>query len=108
MPQNSVDLNMSRVNEHGGPNVLTQDQHDDHKSTCSDLIDCANKDGKFLKWIITGDEILCLLHNPQIKKQVATWKSLSEPRKKKQQQQRLNGKVMLELFTWNSFQKERL
>jgi hypothetical protein len=35
---------------------------------------------------------------PQLNQQSATWKSPSSPRKKKPQQDRSKGKVMLELF----------
>jgi hypothetical protein len=57
------DLNMSRVTQHSVPHVLTQDQHDDRMSICSDLINSANKDGTFLNWIITGDETWCFLYD---------------------------------------------
>jgi hypothetical protein len=53
----SDDLNMSRVTQHSVSPVLTQDQRDDRMSICGDLIDSADKDGTFLNWIITGDEL---------------------------------------------------
>jgi DNA-binding CsgD family transcriptional regulator len=37
----SDDLNMSRVTQHTGPRVLTQDHRDDRMSICGDLIDSA-------------------------------------------------------------------
>jgi hypothetical protein len=43
----SDDLNMFRVTQQIVPRVLTQDQRDDRKSTCADLIDNAVKDGTF-------------------------------------------------------------
>jgi hypothetical protein len=52
----SDSLNMSRVIQHSIRCFLTQDQRDDRMSTCSDLIDSADKDGTFLNRIITGDE----------------------------------------------------
>jgi hypothetical protein len=52
----SDDLNMSRVTQHSVPRILTQGQRDDSMNTCSDLIDCDEKDGTFLNRIITGDE----------------------------------------------------
>jgi hypothetical protein len=57
--QNSGDLNMSHVTQHSVPIVLMQDQHDDLVGTCGDLINSADKDGMFLNWIITGEEIWC-------------------------------------------------
>jgi hypothetical protein len=39
----SADLNMSHVTQHSVPRVMTH-QHDDRMSTCSDLIDCADRD----------------------------------------------------------------
>jgi hypothetical protein len=65
----SDDLNMSHV-----PRVLTQDQCDGCMSICGDLLDSADKDGMFLNWIKTGDEIWCFLYDPQLKQQLATWK----------------------------------
>jgi hypothetical protein len=64
------------------PYVLMEDQHDDGMSICGDLIDSADKDGTFLNQIITGNET-CFLYDPQLKRQSATWKSPSSPRKKK-------------------------
>jgi hypothetical protein len=51
------DLNMSSVTQHSVPCILTQDQHDDRISTCSDFIESAHKAGTFLNEIITGDKI---------------------------------------------------
>jgi hypothetical protein len=79
----SDDLNMSHVTQHSVPCVLMQDQRDDCMSICSDLINSADKNGTFLNWIITGDETWCFLYDPQMKRQSATWKSPSSPRKKK-------------------------
>jgi hypothetical protein len=52
----SYHLNMSHVTQHSVPYVLTQDQRDSHMSICGDLIDSADKDGRFLNQIITGDK----------------------------------------------------
>jgi hypothetical protein len=79
----SDDLNMSRVTQHSVPSVLMRDQCDNHMSICGDLIDSADKDGTFLNQIIMGDETCCFLYDPQLKRQSATWKLPSLPRKKK-------------------------
>jgi hypothetical protein len=92
---------MSHVTQHSVPLshcVLTQDLCDDRLSICGDLIDSADKDGTFLNQIITGDEPWCFLYDLQLKRQSATWKLPSLPRKKKLRQDRSKGKVMLELF----------
>jgi hypothetical protein len=52
----------------------------------------------FLNWIITGDKTWCFLYHPQLQQQSATWKLPSSPRKKKLQQDRSKGEVMLEQF----------
>jgi hypothetical protein len=67
-------------------------------SVCGDLIDSADKDGTFLNRFITGDKTWCFLYDPQLKRQSATWKLPSSPRKKKLRQDRSEGKVMLEMF----------
>jgi hypothetical protein len=43
----SDDLNMSHVTMHDVPHALKQDQHDDHTSNCSDLINNSDKVGNF-------------------------------------------------------------
>jgi hypothetical protein len=53
----SGDLNTSHVARHSVPLILTQDQHDNHMNICSDLTDSANKDGRCLNLITTGDEM---------------------------------------------------
>jgi hypothetical protein len=63
--------------------VLTQDKLDDRMSSCGDLIDSADKDGTFLRWIITGDETWWFLYYPQLKQQSTAWKLPLSPRKKK-------------------------
>jgi hypothetical protein len=76
---------------------LTQDQHDNRMNTCGDLIARADKGETFLNGI-TGDETRCFLSDPQLKRQSATWKWPSSPRRKKPRQDRSNGKAFLELF----------
>jgi hypothetical protein len=76
----------SIITQHDVPCVLTHDQYGDRMSTCGDLINRAHKDGTFLNQIITGDETWCFPYNPQLRWQLAAWKSSSWSRKKKQQQ----------------------
>lgn len=92
------DLNMSRVSQHIVPRFLTEEQRQDRVTICGDLIDSADKDTTFLQRIITGDETWCFLYDPQLKRQSATWKSPSSPRRKKCRQDKTKGKVMLEVF----------
>jgi hypothetical protein len=78
-------LNMSRVSDHCVPRILTQDR-DGRMTICGDLISSADENETFLNRIITGDETLCFIYNLQLKRQSATWKSPSSPRRKKQRQ----------------------
>jgi hypothetical protein len=41
------DLNMSHVNQHIAPRILSQDQRDDRKMICGDLISSADDDPNF-------------------------------------------------------------
>jgi hypothetical protein len=43
----SDDLNVSPVTQHSAPRVLTRDHRDNRMSICGDLIDSADKDGRF-------------------------------------------------------------
>jgi hypothetical protein len=61
-------------------------------STCTDLIDSADKGGMFHFWIITGDETWCFLYDLQLKQQLASGKWPSLRRKKKQHQDGPKGK----------------
>jgi hypothetical protein len=67
----SDELNMSRVTQHSVPQVMTQNQCDDHLSISGELIDSADTDGTFLNRIITGDETCCFLYDLQLKQQLA-------------------------------------
>jgi hypothetical protein len=66
-------------------------------SICGDQINSADNDGTFLNRFIRGDGTLCFLYDPQLKRQSATWKLLTSPRKKPRQD-RPKDEVMLELF----------
>jgi hypothetical protein len=54
----SDDLNMSHVTQHSVPPVLTQDQRDNRKSICGDLIESADKDWTFFNQIITRQNMV--------------------------------------------------
>jgi hypothetical protein len=56
---------MSRVALYSVPWGLTQDEHNNCMSTCSDLINYADKDKTFLIQIIIGEETWRFLYNPQ-------------------------------------------
>ncbi|KAJ4442516.1 hypothetical protein ANN_04103 [Periplaneta americana] len=77
---------------HSVPRILSQDQRDDRMTICGDLISSADGDPTFLNRIITGDETWCFLHDPQLKRQSATWKMPLSPRQKKPRQDRSKGK----------------
>ena len=68
----------------------------------SDLIKSIYDDPTFLNRIITGDETWCLLYDPQLKPQSASWKTPLSPQEKKPRQNRSKGKVMLELFVYSN------
>jgi hypothetical protein len=92
-------LNKSYVTQNSVQCILTQAQYHNRMSTCSRWPDwSADKNGMVLNQITTGDETWSFLYYPQLKWQLATWKSPSSPRKKKPRQDRPRGKVMLELF----------
>jgi hypothetical protein len=57
----SDDLNMSRVAQRSVSHWLMQDHRDSHMNTSGELINAADKDGTFLKWIVTGDETWCFI-----------------------------------------------
>jgi hypothetical protein len=55
------------------PQLLTQDQRDNHVTICQEPLDCASKDENFLKTIITGSEAWICGYSMEIKMQSSLW-----------------------------------
>ena len=62
-------LNMHQVCSHVVPRNLTDEQKQVRCTLAGDLIDMADADAGFFNSIVTGDETLCFLYDPQQKRQ---------------------------------------
>ena len=78
--------------------LLTDDQHEQHQTITSDLLECSCEDMQFLKNIVTGDESWIYGYDPETKQQSSQWTGPSSPRPKKGCQVQSKTKVMLLAF----------
>jgi len=53
--------------------ALTQEQMDERVATCQDLLNMINSEKNFLDKVITGDESLCFVYDPETKCQSSEW-----------------------------------
>ena len=76
------DLNLSRVTHHSVSSILNPDQRDNCMKISGDLISDADDVPTFLNRIVTGDETWCILYDPHLKRQSATWRTPISSRQK--------------------------
>jgi len=81
-------LNMHRIAAKFVPRMLTHDQKDSRVAICQELKETAINDPKILLNVITGDESIVCVYNPETKLQFSQWKSPGSPRPKKARMQK--------------------
>ena len=77
------------------PRVLTQDQKDSRVAICQETV---INDPTLLLNVITGDESIVYVYDPETKLQFSQWKSPGSPRPKKARMQKSKLKMMLICF----------
>jgi hypothetical protein len=82
---------------------LTPEQREDRVTSCQDIIAMANEDKNFCSKIITGDENLCFICDPETKRQSSEWVGEISPRSKKMKFQSSRFKTMLIIFFNSQF-----
>jgi hypothetical protein len=64
------------------PHLLTRDQKHEPAASSIEFVEMVDDDRNVLKRIATGDESLCVMYDPNTKRQSVTWLS---PKKQKSQ-----------------------
>jgi hypothetical protein len=65
------------------PKNLTQQQNDNWKNICSDIMEQITEQLDMLENVITCDESWIFQYNPKMKRQSMHWKTPTSPRMKK-------------------------
>jgi len=92
------DFGMKRISLKVVLNLLTVKEKETRLALARDLLQCADKDAKFMKTIIIGDESSVYWYNPETRAQSSHWKTLGSLRPKKVRQVWRKVKVMLIIF----------
>jgi hypothetical protein len=91
-------LNMRKVCAKMVPKELTQEQKDNRKNICSDIMERVTEQLDVLENVITCDETWIFQYNPEMKRQSMPWKTPTSPRMKKSRMSKLKVKVMMIVF----------
>jgi ABC-type xylose transport system substrate-binding protein len=78
-------LNMRKICAKIVPKNLTQEQKDNKKNTCSDIMEQITEQPDVLENVITCDETRIFQYNLETKRQLMHWKTPTSPRMKKQE-----------------------
>lgn len=92
------ELNMKKVCAKLVPKNLTQEQKDNRKDICSDIVARLADDPDLLTNVITCDETWIFQYDPETKRQSMHWKTPSSPRMKKARMSKSKLKAMLIVF----------
>jgi hypothetical protein len=76
-------LNMNKVCAKMVPKILSQDQKDNRKNICSDILQMINEQPNLLENVITCDEPWIFQYDSETKRQSMYWKTPTSPRIKK-------------------------
>ena len=62
------------------PKILTNEQKEDRRNVCLDLLERIKNDKKFFKHVITSDETWIFEYDPDTKRQGSEWHTCYSPR----------------------------
>jgi predicted RecB family endonuclease len=85
------------------PKIFTNEQKENRRNVCLDLLECIKNDKNFLKHVITGDGTWILEYDPDTKRQSSEWRTSNSPRPKKARMSKSKIKNLANLF----FQQSR-
>jgi hypothetical protein len=77
------------------PKNLTQEQKDNRKNICSDIMKRITEQLEALENVITCDESWILQYDPETKRQSTHWKTPTSPRMKKSRVSKSSVKAMM-------------
>ncbi|UYV63528.1 MVP [Cordylochernes scorpioides] len=92
------DLHLKRSPAKFVPHLLTNEQKEDRKETCKNIVKMFNSDPHWLKNIITGNETWVYGYDPETKRQSSQWLEPGEPRFKKSRMIKSKFKCFLITF----------
>jgi len=109
------DLNMKCVSTKFVPQLLTEDQKNNHFTFRYDLREQVGNDPQILSKVVTEDQTWCYGYDPETKQASSQWKTPNSPKPKKAQQVWSNIKscwlvflMLMELCTRNLFLLDKL
>jgi histone-lysine N-methyltransferase SETMAR len=91
-------LNMTKVCAKLVPKNLFQEQKDNRKNICCDVMERLKAEPDLLTHVITCDETWIFQYNPETKRQSMHWKTPTSPRMKKARMRKSKLKAMLIVF----------
>jgi len=80
------------------PKILTNEQKENRRNVCLNLLERIENDEKFFKHVITGDESWILEYDPATKRQNSEWHTSNSPRPKEARISKSKIKSMLICF----------
>lgn len=92
------ELNMTKVCAKMVPKNLTQEQKDNRKAICSDIMERLKEEPDLLTRVITCDETWVFQYDPETKRQSMHWKTPTSPRMKKARMSKSKLKALLIVF----------
>jgi len=79
----TFELDMQKICAQLVPKILTNEQKENRKNVCLDLLERIENDKKIFKHVITGDETWIFEYDPDTKLQSSEWHTSNSPRPKK-------------------------
>ncbi|KAL4104600.1 hypothetical protein QTP88_019894 [Uroleucon formosanum] len=92
------DLEMRKIYAKMVLKILSQDQKDNRRDRCLDILEHIENDPSFLERVITGDESWIFEYDPETKRQSQEWHTSASPRQKKGRLSKSKIKSMLICF----------
>jgi len=94
----TFELGMQKICAKLVPKILTNEQMENRRNVCLDLLECIENDKSFFKHVITGDGTWILEYDPDTKRQSSEWHTSNSPRPKKARMSKSKIKTMLICF----------
>ena len=80
------------------PKIITNEQEENRRNVCLDLLERIENDKNVFKHVITGDEMWIFEYDPDTKRQSSEWHTSNSPRPKKARMSKSKIKNMLICF----------
>jgi len=94
----TFELGMQKICAKLVPKILTNEQKENQRNVCLDLLERTENDKNFFKCVVTGDETWIFEYYPDTKRQSSEWHVSNLPRPKKASMNKSKIKTMLICF----------